>query len=85
VLHADEAPTVPVVVALDSPVTGAPAGRRTVAVPNVKGMPLREAVAALHRAGVQVRLGRGPAGTTLPVAGARVARGSTVRLMHDED
>ena len=85
VRHADEAPTVPVVVALDSPVTGAPAGRHSVAVPNVQGMPLREAVAALHRAGVQVRLGRGAPGTTLPVAGARVARGSTVRLMHDED
>jgi cell division protein FtsI (penicillin-binding protein 3) len=83
--HADDAPTVPVVVALDSPVAGAPAGGRSVEVPDVKGMPLREAVAVLHRAGMQVQLWRGAPGTTFPAAGARVARGSTVRLMHDEE
>ena len=56
-----------------------------IAVPDVRGMPLREAVAVLHRVGVQVQLGRGTAGTTAPAAGSRVARGSVVRLMHDED
>jgi cell division protein FtsI (penicillin-binding protein 3) len=80
-----ESPSVPVVVALDAPVAGAPARATSVSVPDVRGLPLREAVAALHRAGVQVKLGRGTPGTTAPAAGSHVARGSTVRLMHDED
>jgi cell division protein FtsI (penicillin-binding protein 3) len=80
-----ETPIVPVTVSLDAPVTGAPRSVRLIAVPDVRGMPLREAVAALHRAGVQVKLARGMVGTTTPAAGSRVARGSTVRLMHDED
>lgn len=75
--------SVPLVVALDAPVTGAPRHDPRVAVPDVRGLPLREAVAALHKAGVQVQLGRGSPGTTQPVAGARVGRGSTVRLFHD--
>ena len=80
-----ESPSVPVVVALDAPVAGAPARAKSVAVPDVRGLPLREAVAALHRAGVQVKLGKGTPGTTAPAAGSHVARGSTVRLMQDED
>ena len=80
-----EAPSVPVVVALDAPVKGAPMHVDAVAVPDVRGLPLREAVAALHRVGVQVQLGRGAPGTTAPAAGARVARGSIVRLLHDEE
>ena len=80
-----EAPSVPVVVALGTPVAAAPPRPGTVAVPDVRGLPLREAVATLHRAGMQVRLGRGAAGTTSPGAGSRVVRGTIVRLMHDED
>ena len=80
-----EAPNVPVVVALDAPMKGAPIAVRSVAVPDVRGLPLREAVAVLHRAGMKVQLGEGRPGTTLPVAGSRVARGSTVRLLHDEE
>jgi cell division protein FtsI (penicillin-binding protein 3) len=75
--------SVPMVVALDAPVKGAPRRGARVAVPDVRGLPLREAVATLHRAGVQVQLGRGSPGTTQPAAGARVDRGSTVRLFHD--
>jgi cell division protein FtsI (penicillin-binding protein 3) len=80
-----EAPSVPVVVALDAPLKGNVGDRAAVAVPDVRGLALREAVATLHRAGVRVQLERGLTGTTLPAAGSRVARGSTVRLMHDEE
>ena len=76
--------SVPVTVALDAPVTGAPRDPGTVAVPDVHGMALREAVARLHGAGLRVQLGRGALGTTVPVAGARVARGAVVRLLNDE-
>lgn len=78
------AASVPVVVALDSPVAGAPRTAATTAVPDVHGMPLREAVALLHAAGLRVQLGEGTPGTTLPAAGTRLRRGSTVRLFHDD-
>jgi cell division protein FtsI (penicillin-binding protein 3) len=75
---------VPVVVALDAPVAGTRRDRSIVEVPDVHGKPLREAVAVLHGAGLQVQLGRGAAGTTAPAAGARVQRGATVRLMYED-
>ncbi|HEX2779688.1 MAG TPA: penicillin-binding transpeptidase domain-containing protein [Gemmatimonadaceae bacterium] len=75
---------VPVVVALDAPVAGLRRDRGVVAVPDTRGMPLREAVAALHGAGLQVQLGRGTPGTTEPAAGSRVPRGTTVRLMYED-
>ena len=76
--------SVPVVVALDAPMAGAPRTAATVAVPDVRGMALRAAVAALHSAGLRVQLGHGAAGATVPVAGARVQRGAVVRLLYDE-
>ena len=76
--------SVPVTVALDAPVADAPHLGATVAVPDVHGMALREAVATLHGAGLRVQLGRGAEGTTTPVAGARVRRGATVRLFYDD-
>jgi len=76
--------SVPVVVALDAPVADAPHAVATVAVPDVHGMALREAVARLHSVGLRVQLGRGTSGTTTPVAGARVRRGATVRLFYDD-
>ena len=78
------AASVPVVVALDAPVAGAPRAAATVAVPDVHGMALRAAVAALHGAGLRVQLARGAAGATFPVAGAQVRRGAVVRLHYDE-
>lgn len=75
---------VPVVVALDEPMRGAPRAPAHVAVPSVRGLPLRDAVATLHKAGLRVELASGPEGTTSPAAGARVPPGSTVRLLHDE-
>ena len=80
----DSLSSVPVVVALDGPVTGAPKRDALVAVPDVHGMALREAVAALHGAGLRVQLVRGTSGTTVPGAGARVKRGATVRLLSDD-
>jgi cell division protein FtsI (penicillin-binding protein 3) len=76
--------SVPMVVALDAPVADAPHAVATVSVPDVRGMVLREAVATLHSAGLRVQLGRGASGTTTPVAGARVRRGTTVRLFYDD-
>jgi len=76
--------SVPVVVALDAPVADAPHTAGTVAVPDVHGMALREAVATLHSAGLRVQLGRGAGGTTTPGAGVRVRRGATVRLFYDD-
>jgi cell division protein FtsI (penicillin-binding protein 3) len=75
---------VPVVVALDEPVQGAPRTPARIAVPSVRGLALRDAVAALHKAGLRVELASGPAGTTAPAAGSRVAPGTTVRLLHDD-
>ena len=76
--------TVPMVVALDAPVVDAPHAAAAVAIPDVHGMALREAVARLHSAGFRVRLSRGASGTTTPAAGARVRRGTTVRLYYDD-
>jgi cell division protein FtsI (penicillin-binding protein 3) len=55
------------------------------AVPNVRGMALREAVRTLHRAGfrVQVASATGAASDTWPHAGAILREGSLVRLVSD--
>jgi cell division protein FtsI (penicillin-binding protein 3) len=53
------------------------------AVPAVQGLPLRDALYALHRAGFHVRLSSGsPAGRTIPVGGAMAPAGATVTLYH---
>ncbi len=76
--------SVPMVVALDAPVAGAPRDAAVVEVPDVRGLALREAVAALHASGLRVQLTAGAAMATVPAAGAHVARGTTVRLIHDD-
>ncbi|MGQ0714071.1 MAG: penicillin-binding transpeptidase domain-containing protein [Gemmatimonadaceae bacterium] len=55
------------------------------AVPNVRGMHIREAVHTLHRAGfrVHVRAPTGSAATTWPHAGAMLREGSLVRLVSE--
>ncbi len=72
---------VPVMVSLARPANVAPV--RPVAarpVPAVAGLPLRDAVYVLHRAGFRVRIDSlAPDGTT-PVAGTTVAAGTLVRL-----
>jgi cell division protein FtsI (penicillin-binding protein 3) len=99
VAHADslvriaESGSVPYVYMLDSP--GRPAAGVAPArvVPDVRGLAVRRAVYALHRAGFRVTLaaggvavrsggaaGDGAATGTVPSAGALVAGGSTIRL-----
>ena len=54
------------------------------AVPDVRGMPLRDAVRSLHGAGLRIQLARaGLPGETLPPRGALVDAGSVVRLQLD--
>ncbi|MEP6992310.1 MAG: PASTA domain-containing protein, partial [bacterium] len=50
------------------------------AVPDVHGLPLRQAVHALHVAGFRVRLSPGATGLTSPSAGAVLPAGSIVSL-----
>jgi cell division protein FtsI (penicillin-binding protein 3) len=60
---------------------GARAPRELRTVPAVQGLAVRDAARILHQAGFRVRLvGSGTAVTTSPVAGARAAAGSLVRL-----
>jgi len=90
-----EAGSVPYIVRLGSPPRSPIAVTAARAVPDVRGLPVRRAVYALHRAGFRVKLGSGgasrttPAGSgaadgaaggTAPAAGARVAAGSTIHL-----
>ncbi|HEY6089765.1 MAG TPA: hypothetical protein VD771_08245, partial [Gemmatimonadaceae bacterium] len=50
------------------------------AIPDVRGLSVREAVRALHGAGFRVRLATAPAPGTLPAAGTMAAPGSLVQL-----
>lgn len=53
-----------------------------VPVPDVTGLPLRDAARRLHALGVRVRVqGSGPVRSTRPAAGASVARGDTLVLV----
>ena len=52
-------------------------------VPDVRGLPLRDAVLSLHTAGFHVRLARGGDGSTEPAAGSLAPAGAVVRLFHD--
>ena len=52
------------------------------AVPDVKGLPIREAVRALHAAGFRVQLTTTAQSGTLPTAGTIVAPGTLVQLSH---
>jgi cell division protein FtsI (penicillin-binding protein 3) len=67
---------------LDLPASraSAPAPVTPRAVPDVRGLSLREAVRALHAAGFRVRLGTGPAAATLPAAGTIAPPGIVVQL-----
>jgi cell division protein FtsI (penicillin-binding protein 3) len=99
VAHADslvrvaESGSVPYVYRLGSPRRPAAGVAAVRAVPDVRGLPVRRAVYALHRAGFRVTLGSGaaialPEGVagdgaatgTVPSAGALVTGGSTIRL-----
>lgn len=51
-------------------------------VPDVRGLPLRSAVRALHRAGFRVTLGSALGAPTVPAAGTLLSPGSMVKLQH---
>lgn len=51
-------------------------------VPDVRGLPLRAAVRALHAAGFRVTLARPQSGPTVPAAGSLLAAGTVVKLQH---
>jgi hypothetical protein len=50
------------------------------AVPDVRGLSLRQAVHALHAAGFRVALSAGTSGETSPAAGALAPAGALIRL-----
>ena len=50
------------------------------AVPDVRGLPLRQQVKVLHEAGFRVSIARGAEGGTSPAAGSLARTGTTVRL-----
>jgi cell division protein FtsI (penicillin-binding protein 3) len=52
-------------------------------VPDVRGLPLRDAVLSLHNAGFHVRVVHGTDGATDPAAGSVAPAGALVRLFHD--
>lgn len=62
----------------------APAGDRSLRpVPGVTGLPIRDAVRALHQAGFRVKLVERQNQPSSPVAGSLLATGSLVRLKHN--
>jgi cell division protein FtsI (penicillin-binding protein 3) len=66
-------------------VVAAPAARRPRAVPDVRGLSIRQAVRALHGAGFRVRLITASSSGTLPAAGTMAAPGSLVQLTRPLD
>jgi cell division protein FtsI (penicillin-binding protein 3) len=82
---ADQNGSVQFVVTL--PIQPQPQMPRTVRpVPDVRGLPLRDAVRSLHSAGFRVQLGRGGASSsavTTPAAGELAQTGTLVRLIFD--
>jgi cell division protein FtsI (penicillin-binding protein 3) len=72
--------SVPFVVSLVDRRPPAPPPARVRPIPDVRGMPLREAVHVLHESGFRVQLASGASGTTAPEAGTPLRTGSIVRL-----
>jgi cell division protein FtsI (penicillin-binding protein 3) len=74
--------SVPYVVTLGVPTRTSAVAERARAVPDVRGLPLRAQVKALHAAGFRVQLAPPGAGgnLTTPAAGTPARAGSTVRL-----
>ena len=72
--------SIPYVFALDAPPADPVPRAPSRPVPNVRGLPLRDAVRTLHDSGFNVRLARGTDGETLPAPGTLARPGDTVRL-----
>lgn len=67
------------------PVVVGPTARTPRAVPDVRGLSVRQAVRVLHGAGFRVRLVTASSSGTLPAAGTVAARGSLVQLTRPLD
>ena len=72
---------VPYVIALGAPRPAPAPAPSQRPVPDVRGVPVRGAVLALHEAGFRVQVVDGSAPGTMPAAGAVVRTGSLVRLV----
>lgn len=77
---AGESESVPFIVSLADRPKQAVVPIRVRPVPDVRGLPVREAVHTLHEQGFRVQLVAGPAGTTAPEAGTPYRTGQLVRL-----
>jgi hypothetical protein len=75
--------SVPYIVSLPQRAPPARASELPRAVPDVRGLDLRDAVRSLHTAGFHVQLLRGSSGITSPVPGTLAAPGTLVRLLYD--
>jgi cell division protein FtsI (penicillin-binding protein 3) len=67
------------------PIVTAPVARSPRAVPDVRGLSIRQAVRVLHGAGFRVRLVTASPARTLPAAGTMAAPGSLVQLTRPLD
>jgi cell division protein FtsI (penicillin-binding protein 3) len=76
----DDAGTTPFVALLPAPRAPRLVPMPPRAVPDVRGLPLRQAAHALHSAGFRVQLVSGAPGATMPGAGTVVPAGSLVRM-----
>ena len=85
IVRVTESGSVPYVYRLDTPKQPAAAAVASRSIPDVRGMPVRRAVYALHRAGFRVSLATvdaaGTALSTAPAAGTLAPSGSVVRLV----
>lgn len=77
----DSAGITPFVATLPVPITSKTRTLPPRMVPDVRGLPLRQSVHALHAAGFRVKLGAGASGATMPVAGSLAPAGSVVHLL----
>jgi cell division protein FtsI (penicillin-binding protein 3) len=75
-----ESASVPFIVSLTEKPRFPTAPVRIRPIPDVRGLPLREAVHTLHESGFRVNVAAGPAGLTSPEAGTPLRTGSVVRL-----
>jgi len=75
-----ESASVPFIVSLAERPRAVTAPVRIRPIPDVRGLPLRDAVHTLHESGFKVQLASGASGTTAPEAGTPVRTGSIVRL-----
>jgi cell division protein FtsI (penicillin-binding protein 3) len=77
---AAESASVPYIVSLAERPRTPPPAVRVRPIPDVRGLPLRQAVHTLHESGFKVQLASGSTGTTAPEAGTPTRTGSLVRL-----